>query len=58
MRSDVFATIEAFIDLVPERLAEGKIVRIANLEVLVSASAAKEWKKQKTSPLPISKATA
>ncbi len=25
---DVFATIEAFIDLVPERLAEGKIVRL------------------------------
>lgn len=26
--ADVFATIEALIDLVPERLAEGKIVRL------------------------------
>lgn len=28
--ADVFATIEAFIDLVPERLAEGRIVRIGD----------------------------
>ena len=26
--SDVFAVIEAFIDLIPERIAEGKIVRL------------------------------
>lgn len=26
--AEVFATIEAFIDLIPERLAEGKIVRL------------------------------
>lgn len=28
--SEVFATIEAFIDLIPERLAEGKIVRVGD----------------------------
>lgn len=28
--AEVFATIEAFIDLVPERLSEGKIVRLGD----------------------------
>lgn len=28
--AEVFATIEAFIDLIPERLAEGKIVRLGD----------------------------
>ena len=29
---EVFAALEAFIDLIPERLAEGKIVRLGDFE--------------------------